>query len=166
MSMNPGQEEPFPHGGDGPDDEEPTSIYPAQESGGPVSAPRAPRREGAVPDVDDPTLMDRLQRAAESMPRPGDVFARFQLLRELGSGAFGRVFLAQQPDLAHRPVVLKLSAHFLEEWETLAQLQHTNPCLAGPSTTHVLISSARSAGIFGVAPFALPGRRPRSPRST
>jgi hypothetical protein len=60
------------------------------------------------------------------MPRPGDVFARFQLLSELGSGAFGRVFLAKQPDLAHRPVVLKVSAHFLGEWEALAQLQHTN----------------------------------------
>src|SRR5262249_34807870 len=126
MSMNPGQEGPFPHGegpfphgGDGPDDEERTSIYPEQESKGPVSAPQAPRREGAVPDVDDPPLMDRLRRAAECMPRPGDVFARFQLLSELGIGAFGRVFLAQQPDLAHRPVVLKVSAHCLGEWETL-----------------------------------------------
>ena len=106
MPMNPGQEEPFPHGGDGPDEEKRTSIYPEQESEGPVSAPQAPRREGAVPDVDDPPLMDRLQRAAESMPRPGDVFARFQLLSELGIGAFWRVFLAQQPDLAHRPVTL------------------------------------------------------------
>ena len=111
MARNPGQEEPFPHGGDGPDEEVRTSIYPEQE---------------AVPDVDDPPLMDRLQRAAESMPRPGDVFARFQLLSELGIGAFGRVFLAMQPDLAHRRVALKVSAHFLKEWETLAQLQHTN----------------------------------------
>jgi serine/threonine protein kinase len=88
--------------------------------------PGAHRGQGAVTVVDDPSLMDLLQRAAQSMPRPGDEFAGFQLLSELGRGAIGRVFLAQQPDLAHRQVVLKISAHLLEEWETLAQLQHTN----------------------------------------
>src|SRR6516164_4618702 len=127
MSINPGEEGSFPHGqeetfpdrGEGPDEKVRTTIHPAQKTEGPVSAPQTPRREGAVPDVDDPPLMDRLQRAAESMPRAGDVFARFQLLSQLGIGAFGRVFLAQQPALAHRSVVPNVSAHCLKEWETL-----------------------------------------------
>ena len=44
----------------------------------------------------------------------------------LGQGAFGRVFLAEQADLAGRPVVLKVTAIEGEEPQTLAQLLHTN----------------------------------------
>jgi serine/threonine protein kinase len=45
---------------------------------------------------------------------------------ELGHGAFARVFLARQPDLANRLVVLKVSNGFPGESQSLAQLQHTN----------------------------------------
>src|SRR5262249_22484489 len=45
---------------------------------------------------------------------------------ELGRGAFGRVFLAQQDDLAGRHVALKISTDLAGESQTLAQLQHTN----------------------------------------
>jgi serine/threonine protein kinase/Flp pilus assembly protein TadD len=44
----------------------------------------------------------------------------------LGRGAFGRVFLARQNDLANRLVALKVSADMFGESQTLAQLQHTN----------------------------------------
>jgi serine/threonine protein kinase/tetratricopeptide (TPR) repeat protein len=62
----------------------------------------------------------------DRMPQPGDAVAGFVLDSELGRGAFGRVFLARQADLADRPVVLKVSAKFPGEWRTLARLQHTN----------------------------------------
>jgi len=44
----------------------------------------------------------------------------------VGRGAFGRVFLARQNDLANRLVALKVSADLFGESQTLAQLQHTN----------------------------------------
>ncbi|QDU54833.1 serine/threonine-protein kinase [Aeoliella mucimassa] len=59
-------------------------------------------------------------------PAAGDDFAGFRLVREIGRGAFARVFLAEQNDLARRPVVLKLSRRRSLEPEHLARLQHTN----------------------------------------
>jgi serine/threonine protein kinase/Flp pilus assembly protein TadD len=59
-------------------------------------------------------------------PRPGTEFLGFHLERELGHGAFGRVYLARQGDLAGRPVALKVACDVDGESQTLAQLQHTN----------------------------------------
>ncbi len=50
----------------------------------------------------------------------------FVIESELGSGAFGRVYLARQQDLASRHVAVKLSTRFVGEAQTLARLQHTN----------------------------------------
>src|SRR5438874_10309874 len=58
-----------------------------------------------------------LRGADPAIPQPeagathplGSQFLGFRLLKELGQGAFGRVFLAQQGDLADREVVLKVS---------------------------------------------------------
>jgi serine/threonine protein kinase/tetratricopeptide (TPR) repeat protein len=61
-----------------------------------------------------------------TLPAPGDKIFHFRLGRELGRGAFARVFLAEQADLANRHVVLKCSATEGSEPQTLAQLQHTN----------------------------------------
>jgi serine/threonine protein kinase/tetratricopeptide (TPR) repeat protein len=61
-----------------------------------------------------------------SLPAVGDELFGFQLRQELGRGAFARVFLAEQADLAGRPVVLKVSGIDGNEPQTLAQLQHTN----------------------------------------
>ena len=74
----------------------------------------------------DPQKADRLALAMTSMPRVGDEFLGFRLIGELGSGAFGRVFLATQGDLADRPVALKVAPAMDDESRTLAQLQHTN----------------------------------------
>ena len=57
---------------------------------------------------------------------PGAVVCGFEVRSELGRGAFGRVFLAREPGLAGRPVVLKVSAKRPGESQTLARLQHTN----------------------------------------
>ncbi len=50
----------------------------------------------------------------------------FQLLGELGRGAFSRVYLARQLDLANRQVVLKVSSESFAEADKLAQLQHAH----------------------------------------
>ena len=60
------------------------------------------------------------------LPEEGDEVFGFRLCQPLGQGAFGRVFVAEQADLAGRPVVLKVTAIEGEEPQTLAQLLHTN----------------------------------------
>jgi serine/threonine protein kinase len=57
---------------------------------------------------------------------PGASLFGFTLRRELGRGAFARVFLAEQANLAGRPVAIKVSAIEGSEPQTLAQLQHTH----------------------------------------
>jgi len=60
------------------------------------------------------------------LPDVNDEVFGFRLRHPLGRGAFARVFLAEQADLAGRPVVLKVSAIEGTEPQTLAQLQHTH----------------------------------------
>src|SRR5712671_6749838 len=70
----------------------------------------------------------------ESMPPPsgcvfpaaGDFLGGFRLLAELGHGIRGRVFLAAEPALADRPVVLKITPCDGREHLSLARLQHTH----------------------------------------
>jgi eukaryotic-like serine/threonine-protein kinase len=59
-------------------------------------------------------------------PLPGDSLGDFRLLAELGRGGQGRVFLATQPALAERLVVLKLVPRSGHEHVSLARLQHTH----------------------------------------
>jgi eukaryotic-like serine/threonine-protein kinase len=73
-----------------------------------------------------PLEATRLARAAAEMPRAGQEWLGFRLLEELGRGAFGRVFLARQENLANRLVALKVSTDLFSETQTLALLQHTN----------------------------------------
>lgn len=68
----------------------------------------------------------KLAKVLKLMPKVGSKFLDFQLIAELGKGATGKVFLAQQGDLAGRYVALKVSAEAFDESQTLAQLQHTN----------------------------------------
>jgi serine/threonine protein kinase/tetratricopeptide (TPR) repeat protein len=64
--------------------------------------------------------------AAPGFPIVGETLEDFHLLAELGRGAQGRVFLATQPLLADRPVVLKLTPRVGQEHLSLARLQHTH----------------------------------------
>ncbi len=59
-------------------------------------------------------------------PKVGESFLGFELVGKLGDGAFGKVFLAQQGDLAGRLVVLKFTSAITDEHRLLARLQHTN----------------------------------------
>jgi serine/threonine protein kinase/Flp pilus assembly protein TadD len=82
-----------------------------------------------------PTSERRLSRAALSGKAPeecgiglraGDKFLGFELVEELGQGAFARVFLARQEALGGRFVALKVTLRPTREAERLARLQHTN----------------------------------------
>ena len=60
------------------------------------------------------------------VPEVGEHLGPFYLKAELGRGASGRTFLASEPTLADRPVVLKVISDDQEEHLSLARLQHTN----------------------------------------
>jgi serine/threonine protein kinase len=80
----------------------------------------------------DPSLLKKLDR----WPAPGDDFCRFRLGQELGRGAFARVFLAREPAVGNRQVVLKVSLHSDDEIDTLGKFEHPNvvPILYAPET--------------------------------
>jgi serine/threonine protein kinase/predicted Zn-dependent protease len=59
-------------------------------------------------------------------PEVGQTIAGFYLVEEIGRGAFARVFLARERQLADRLVALKVSKTGSREPQTLARLQHTH----------------------------------------
>jgi serine/threonine protein kinase/tetratricopeptide (TPR) repeat protein len=88
--------------------------------------PPAPAQLFRDLDRSDSNLADRLARGVTAFPSVGTVFLGFRLESELGRGAFGRVYLARQGDLADRAVALKISTDLISESSALAQLRHTN----------------------------------------
>jgi eukaryotic-like serine/threonine-protein kinase len=92
----------------------------------------APEAEGRIPKFlanlrrADPGIANGLTQALTRMPKVGEEFLRFRLISELGHGAFARVYLAEQPTVGNRQVVLKVTPNIEGETRTLAQLQHTN----------------------------------------
>jgi serine/threonine protein kinase/Flp pilus assembly protein TadD len=69
-------------------------------------------------------LSEALLPEPASWPRPGDVVGDYTLLRELGRGAFARVFLAREAPTGDRPVALKLARESGSEARTLGRLSH------------------------------------------
>ena len=63
---------------------------------------------------------------APRFPPPGGSLGEFQFVTEIGRGAHGRVYLASQPALGGRPVVVKLGPPTGHEHISLARLQHTH----------------------------------------
>ena len=57
-------------------------------------------------------------------PQPGEDFAHFKLVEEIGRGAMARVFLAIEPGVGRRRVVVKVSVHSEREADTLGKLLH------------------------------------------
>ena len=60
------------------------------------------------------------------LPDVGDEIGPYLLLRELGRGAFARVFLAEQADLGDRLVVVKVATRSSAEPTLLARARHAN----------------------------------------
>ena len=61
-----------------------------------------------------------------SLPNVGDTVHGFELVGQLGQGAFGAVFLARETELSDRLVAIKLTEPSDIEPKRLARLQHTN----------------------------------------
>ena len=70
-------------------------------------------------------LLWPLSRAPD-FPEVGEQLGPFRLLSELGQGASGKTYLAAEPDLADRLVVLKVIPDDQEEHLSLARFQHTH----------------------------------------
>lgn len=86
-------------------------------------------REAKMPSAEisaSAALLSQWANSEATFPPIGCTFIGFHIERELGRGAFGRVYLARQGDLAGRPVALKIACDSIAESQTLAQLQHTN----------------------------------------
>ncbi len=71
-------------------------------------------------------LLQRPELAGPDFPEAGTTLGDLRLVQELGRGAKGRVFLAVQPSLAGRPLVVKVTPRDGHEHLALARLQHTH----------------------------------------
>lgn len=70
-------------------------------------------------------LLNQLQETL-SWPEAGNRFLNFDLLIEIGRGAFGRVFLATEPAIGGRQVVVKVAPKGGGEAGILGRLKHPN----------------------------------------
>jgi hypothetical protein len=70
------------------------------------------------------TLVPQVKSITSDLPEVGETIGEFRLLASLGKGVRGFVFLADQPSLANRPVVLKFTPRDGREHLSLAQLRH------------------------------------------
>jgi serine/threonine protein kinase/tetratricopeptide (TPR) repeat protein len=95
----------------------------------------------------NPHLLDGL--AAPSWPGPGERLGDWTLVRELGRGAFARVFLATEASTGDRPVVVKVSLEAGGEAKVLGPLDH-------PHIVPVL--SARQDATTGLTALCMPFR--------
>ena len=94
---------------------------PARRTEGPVASPPAPTRPGRRAESGGPAR----RTVAPTWPDAGARVGDFNLLRQLGKGAFGRVFLAvEEPTTQH--VVVKVSKQRCDEAKVLGRLGHRN----------------------------------------
>lgn len=87
---------------------------------------RHPRWAGELRALFECDRLIRSPRGSTEFPEAGDTLGPFLLLAELGRGAAGRTFLASDPALADRPVVVKVIPDDQDEHLALARLRHTH----------------------------------------
>jgi eukaryotic-like serine/threonine-protein kinase len=80
----------------------------------------------AKDDTKPNTFIAQSSEDLNAYPRAGTTLGEFQIEFEIGEGAFSRVFVARQLDLADRLVAVKVTAMPLGESQRLAKLQHAN----------------------------------------
>ena len=105
-------------------------------------------------------------------PEPGEQLGDFLLLRELGRGAFARVYLATEESTGGRPVAVKLSPEGAAEARTLGRLAHPNivPVLSaryeeGAGLTAVVMPFLGAATLTDVLDQAYPDAKAPPPRT-
>jgi serine/threonine protein kinase len=81
---------------------------------------------GTAADAPDGSCEIPARQIPPSFPGVGETVGDFRLLACLGRGVRGAVFLADQPSLANRSVVLKITARDGREHLSLAQLRHAH----------------------------------------
>jgi serine/threonine protein kinase/Flp pilus assembly protein TadD len=87
---------------------------------------RFPRWADALRMLLDCHQLIQGEQPTPSFPLQGQQLGELQLVRKLGSGALGQVFLATQSSLSDRPLVVKLTPRTGDEHLSLARLQHTH----------------------------------------
>jgi serine/threonine protein kinase/tetratricopeptide (TPR) repeat protein len=97
-----------------------------QEKAGVDVLDRYPQWRPEIESQLDDYRRNRKDRGIPGFPAAGERWTDYQLLAELGRGAYGRVYLAVEPRLANRPVVLKMTAEEGGEHLSLARLLHTH----------------------------------------
>lgn len=104
-------------------------------------------------------------------PRPGDSFDQLTIVRELGRGAFARVYLAHEPETGNRPVVVKLAPTRSGEARTLGGISHDHivTVLWARQTTGFFAVCMPFVGAVtfrdGIESWFQAGAKPRSGRS-
>ncbi len=81
--------------------------------------------------------------------KPGDKIGRYKLLEEIGEGAFGRVFMAEQTDPVQRKVALKIIKAGMDTREVIARFEAERQALAlmdHPNIAKVLDAGATETG--------------------
>jgi len=112
---------------------------------------------------------ERTRSQRPRFPKTGEQIAGFRIVRELGRGAFARVYLAEQIGLAHRPVALKVATYGNgDESQLLARLQHAHivPILSeheDPETGLHLLCMPYFGGANLAQVLEAAGRRGESP---
>lgn len=87
---------------------------------------RYPRWSEELRSLFDCDRLIRSPRGLVDFPEVGETLGPFRLLGELGRGASGRTYLASDPTLADRPVVVKVIPDDQDEHLALARLRHTH----------------------------------------
>ena len=105
----------------------PDPSRPSDDGGDPISTATLPKRSDGSATLVRSVHLEPLPNAAPPrLPKVGERFLAFELIRQIGEGSFARVFLSRQPALGNRLVVLKVSVVEEQEPANLAQLQHAN----------------------------------------
>jgi eukaryotic-like serine/threonine-protein kinase len=91
-------------------------------------------------------LADPLWREVRS-EREGDMIGRYKLLKQIGEGGFGNVFLAEQCEPVKRQVALKLIKPGMDSKEIIARFEAERQALA--LMDHAHIARVHDAGTTG-----------------